>query len=1041
MKPLRLVFLLLLLVGFPAILSADGLYLIHVQGYENQRALADNPAFKIHLYKENWVIASSSVVPKAPHQLLDAHAWTDHKNYFVVYLPAQESKQYSQSRPFANILFQNHDFIIVLAQEDELTLDFPYKNDGVLRISPTEARLAERGKTRLPQSITPDPFVQGLIDQVTAANITASVQHLQDYGTRNAYHPKSVEAQNWLKDQFEAMGLSVELQDFPMPSGNASDNVIATLTGAKYPDEYVVVGSHFDSYTMSGSAAPGADDNASGTAGVLEIARILSQHTFDRSIVFCSFSGEEYGLYGSDAYATRAAQQGMDIHGYFNLDMTGYLKPGNTTIKSTLIFPPSAQELGNFYLDVVAAYLPDFMVQPGSFSGGDSDHTSFNNNGFMGIFPFEPVPDYSPYIHTANDVVGTSYNSESQAAVFTKASLAAVVTMANRLNPPRGLVAMPGDGVVDLNWAPLPDAASFKVYRNGQMIQAVTSNNYSDTDVTNGNSYTYYVTAIYSATNEESEPSNSVTVIPMPPLSLPFFNDFESGAPYWEFTGAWGLSTTQAYSPTHSISDSPIGQYQNNVTSYAYLRPFALNLGYSSAEVSFWTRYDIENNYDYAYFEISTDGSNWTTLGQFTGTQSSWQKKTYSLNNYLDKPFVKLRFRFTSDFMVTKDGIYIDDFVVNTTGNVYTQNNSLQAGWNTLSSYVIPADPSLTAVFAPLGNKLEAVQTLNGVYIPAQSLNTIGSWTSSTGYKVKLNQSANLAISGQNLADNTVQLQAGWNLLPVLSAVGADVEALFAGQLNRLVMLKEMGTNQVYWPGFQATELHSLLPSRAYLVKLSEPVAVVFPTGSKSDFPMKERSITETMITPNTHIVGLSSQALTIANSGDFIMAFNQQNLLTGQFEVQPGLKGIIAIAGNDSLSSAITGMQQGEAIRWKLFNPVIGNYTDLTATYDNQMPEQGFYQHEGISLVTAFTADAVGLQKHEWTISIYPNPVGDILHLVSASSEIDRIKITDIRGVVLKTFRLSETGSYDVSDLASGTYILQLEGSNAATNRLFIKK
>lgn len=1041
MKPLRLVFLLLLLVGYPTILSADGLYLIHTQGYENQKALAANPAFKIHLYKENWVIASSAVMPKAPHQLLDAQAWTEGKTYFVVYLPAQESKQYSQSRPFANILFQDHDFIIVSAQEDELTLDFPYKNDGVLRIAPAEAKLAEKGKQRLPQSITPDPYVQGLIDQVSATNITASVQHLQDYGTRNAYHPKSVEAQNWLKAQFQAMGLSVELQDFPMPSGNASDNVIATLPGTKYPNEFVVVGSHFDSYSSNNNIAPGADDNASGTAGVLEIARILSQHSFDRTIVFCSFSGEEYGLYGSDAYATRAAQQGMDIHGYFNLDMTGYLKPGNTTIKSTLIFPPSAQELANFYMDVVTTYLPNFVVQPGTLSGGDSDHTSFNNNGFMGIFPFEAVPDYSPYIHTANDVVGTSYNNENQATIFTKASLASVVTMANRLNPPRDFVAIPGDGVVDLSWTPLPDAASFNVYKNGQLYQNVLTNSFSDTDVVNGTSYTYYITAIYSGSNLESDPSNSVTVIPMPPLSLPFVNDFESGAPYWEFSEGWGLSTTQAYSPTHSISESPTGQYQNSVTSFAYLRPFALNLGYSSAEVSFWTRYDIENNYDYAYFEISTDGNTWVTLGQFSGTQNNWQKKTYNLNNYLDKPFVKFRFRFASDFMVTKDGIYIDDFAINTTGNVYTQNNLLQAGWNTLSSYVIPTNPSLTAVFAPLGNKLEAVQTLNGVFIPAQNLNTIGNWTPSTGYKVKLNQPSSLAISGQSLAGNTVQLQAGWNLLPVMSAVGANVEALFAGQLNRLVMLKEMGTNLVYWPEFQATGFTTLLPSRAYLVKLSEPATVVFSAGSSLDFPTKERPITQITITPNTHIVGLSSQALTVANPGNLIMAFNQQNLLSGQFEVQPGLKGIIAIAGNDSLSPAIEGMLQGEAIRWKLFNPTTGYYTDLIATYDSQMPEQGFYHHEGISLVTAFTADAVGLQEHEWTISIYPNPVSDILHIVSASGEIDRVKITDIRGIVLKTFRLSETKDCNVSDLASGTYIIQLEGLSATTNRLFIKK
>ena len=64
--------------------------------------------------------------------------------------------------------------------------------------------------------------------------------------------------------------------------------------------------------------------------------------------MFCAFSGEEYGLYGSKAYAQRCAQEGMDILGYFNLDMIGYLKPSSTVIKTTLIYPQSALELAQF---------------------------------------------------------------------------------------------------------------------------------------------------------------------------------------------------------------------------------------------------------------------------------------------------------------------------------------------------------------------------------------------------------------------------------------------------------------------------------------------------------------------------------------------------------------------------------------------------------------------------------------------------------------------------------------------------------------------
>lgn len=272
------------------------------------------------------------------------------------------------------------------------------------------------------------PMIYDLIEQVDTAQFMSVIQHLSSYTTRMCTSPESFEAQDWLKTKLEGYGLDVVLQDFPLWMGASSDNVIATLPGKVTPDEYVFVGSHYDSYSYN-NVAPGADDNASGTSGVLEVARILSSLAFERSIVFCAFSGEEVGLVGSDYYASHAAQFGMDILGYFNFDMIGYLHPGDE-IHTDMIAPASALELENFYTDVAAIYLPDFEVAEAEPIGGDSDHTSFNNNGYMGIFPFEDTPNYSPYIHTPMDVIGTSVNSPEMAKTFIQATLASLVTLA-----------------------------------------------------------------------------------------------------------------------------------------------------------------------------------------------------------------------------------------------------------------------------------------------------------------------------------------------------------------------------------------------------------------------------------------------------------------------------------------------------------------------------------------------------------------------------------------------------------------------------------
>jgi len=109
---------------------------------------------------------------------------------------------------------------------------------------------------------------------------------------------------------------------------------LAVQWGTRTPEEFVICGAHYDSYAWDGYdpdtiRSPGADDNASGVSGILETARLLSHHTFDRTIIYANWCAEECGLLGSAAYAEDCAAQNMDIVGYFNLDMTGYLEEGS----------------------------------------------------------------------------------------------------------------------------------------------------------------------------------------------------------------------------------------------------------------------------------------------------------------------------------------------------------------------------------------------------------------------------------------------------------------------------------------------------------------------------------------------------------------------------------------------------------------------------------------------------------------------------------------------------------------------------------------
>ncbi|MCF8403925.1 MAG: M28 family peptidase [Bacteroidales bacterium] len=644
-------------------LMAESLVLINYKNTTELNQLYQNPNFIIHYSADEFVIVSAFHFLKGDYVTLDPNAWTGNSAYYIVWFYKGLETAYVQSAESENnVLLKKKDFIIIKTTDSKKIA--PPIQGCIAKIDKSAIKKPDQKFNSVKSTMVTDPDIVSMINAVDTNIYLTNLQHLQDYGTRNAYTAQSVQAQNWLKSKFESYGYATELFDFTMPSGPASDNVLATKPGTKYPNEYVVIGGHYDSYSYSGNA-PGADDDGTGTCGVLEAARVMASYDFDRTIIFCCWSGEEYGLYGSGAWASWAQGQNMDILGYFNIDMCGYRYPGDP-IHTDIIAPSSAQPLVDFYMDVCSLYLPDFIVEMGSLSGGDSDHTSFNNNGYMGIFPFEDSQHYSPYIHTSNDVIGTSVNSLEMAMTFTQAAIASVASMANYLAPPQNLAAISGDDFIELSWDPLVDVDHYNIYRDGILLDATTDLFYVDENVVEYTTYVYYVTAVFTGTFEETSPSNTVTITLLPRMSFPFTDDFESGANYWTFEGSWGLSTNSYHSSSHSLTESPTGNYTNNLSIVSGLYTFSLAYT-SEASISFWTKYTMETNYDYMYFEISTNGTTWTILDTYNGTQSSWVQKTYSLTGYLGENSVMMRFRFYSDYSVTKDGMYIDDFSINKT--------------------------------------------------------------------------------------------------------------------------------------------------------------------------------------------------------------------------------------------------------------------------------------------------------------------------------------------------------------------------------------
>lgn len=545
-------FLLALLVTLVSF--ADKLILIQLDREADIQLYISDPNIAVNYYNAFILVATVADDYSGQGTTLETDAWQEGISYMFSYTADYTEKYMADIASFAKILFRSNEYLIIKVTEDDITKLYPVTHNGldaILRrsILPVQQRIIFD-----PGQVSENPVIAGYVAEVDTLVLMPYIQHLQDYGTRNCFTPQAVQAQNWIKETFESYDLPAVLHDFMIGSQNPSDNVIATQTGLIYPDEYVVVGGHYDSYVFSGSSAPGADDNASGTSGVLEIARVLSQYDFSRSIIYCAFSGEEYGLYGSAAWVSWAKANDLDILGYINLDMIGYVHPGNG-LHTHIIAPSSAQPLVDYYTAVANIYVPDMGVFPGTLSGGNSDHSSFNAQGYMGIFPFEDSQLYSPYIHSANDIMGLSVNSTALAWSLTKAALATVAKIAAPFNgfyPPMNLDVQQAGNAIQLNWnQPLStvDFLEYKVYRNDVFLSTITNldeTTFSDSDVVVGEYYAYYVTAVYGGDLPgESFPSNSAGIAYG--LMTIFDWDFESGVQGWSIKNTnlgwkWGLN-------------------------------------------------------------------------------------------------------------------------------------------------------------------------------------------------------------------------------------------------------------------------------------------------------------------------------------------------------------------------------------------------------------------------------------------------------------------------------------------------------------------
>jgi hypothetical protein len=282
-----------------------------------------------------------------------------------------------------------------------------------------------------------NPLITQIVNQVSPARLQASIQTLQDFGTRKANNENNgcTLAGDYILSTITAAGVSASFDPFPFLS-YTSRNVVATLPGALHPEKVVILCAHYDSTSHIPGQAPGADDNASGTAVVMEAARLFAGRPFDCTVKFIAFSAEEYGLYGSNHYATEAYARGEQIMAVLNMDMIGFVDQAPEDLD--LIGNPASAWL----VQTVTATAPLYVnlgYKPYSFLHWSySDHAPFWNYHYSAFCAIEDESPANPNYHSPTDTIDTLdfdfLTRSAQAMVAVGAHLAGPLPSAGDLN-------------------------------------------------------------------------------------------------------------------------------------------------------------------------------------------------------------------------------------------------------------------------------------------------------------------------------------------------------------------------------------------------------------------------------------------------------------------------------------------------------------------------------------------------------------------------------------------------------------------------------
>ncbi|MCF8371348.1 MAG: T9SS type A sorting domain-containing protein [Bacteroidales bacterium] len=368
-------------------------------------------------------------------------------------------------------------------------------------------------------------------------------------------------------------------------------------------------------------------------------------------------------------------------------------------------------------------------------------------------------------------------------------------------------------------------------------------------------------------------------------------------------------------------------------------------------------------------------------------------------------------------------------------GGLDVQNINLVAGWSIISTYIIPVQPLIDSIFAPVVTITAIVKNGAGaVYWPAFGVNSIGNAVLGQGYQVKMNASAMLPVTGTAVVPELtpITIPAGWSIIAYLRQVPGDAVAMMSPIVSNIAIMKN-GGGAVYWPAFGVNGIGNMLPGQGYQIKLNATSTLTYPANSVPSKlnvePMQPMFYQQPAATGNNMTIGFPTSAfLNLPMIGDEVGVFNSQGLLVGS-AIFDGSNLAIPIWGDDDLTPETDGLTYAEGFELRTWNGEL----EQGITIESWTEGDGLYERDAIQIANKVSFTNMDAMAYSLDQNV-PNPYGATTRIAFYLPETSNISLTiyDVLGNVMD---VAAEGEFQ-----AGQHSIELDGSQYAMGTYFYR-